>query len=179
MVKQFILDRCEESEKEAITPFADKVQKVATYVSFSTEMKDKDKVCEVLEEIPELAVVQVIPNILRPLKRFQATLTFAHQDGDRLDAIGAIGIGRAFAFGGATGRTMQGAVRHFSEKLLKLEKRMKTDEGRRLAKKRHSRVVEFSKWWHEEARLEPFVRPHAFVKPEEDEEDEKGEDQFN
>ena len=59
IVEQFILDRCEEYQKAAILPFAEKVQKIVDYVSWSTEMQDKDKVLDVIYEIPELAVVQV------------------------------------------------------------------------------------------------------------------------
>ena len=60
---------------------------------------------------------------------------------------------------------MQQTVKHFSEKLLKIEKRMKTDIGMCLARKRHLRLKEFFQWWMEEARLEPYQRPVAFVKP--------------
>ena len=79
------------------------------------------------------------------------------QDADRLDAIGAVGIGRAFAFGGSRGRPMydpadipgempDGAayearsgstVAHFYEKLLHLEAMMSTPSARALARRRH------------------------------------------
>jgi uncharacterized protein len=66
------------------------------------------------------------------------------QDADRLDAIGAIGIGRAFAFGGSRGRRMHdpefadksSTVQHFYDKLLLLKDRMNTKTGRRLAEQR-------------------------------------------
>ncbi len=67
------------------------------------------------------------------------------QDADRLDAIGAIGIGRAFAFGGSRGRRMhdpegadsQSTIAHFYDKLLLLKDSMHTSTGRRLAQQRH------------------------------------------
>lgn len=66
------------------------------------------------------------------------------QDADRLDAIGAIGIGRAFAFGGSRGRRMHdpegidksSTIQHFYDKLLLLKKRMTTTTGRNLAEQR-------------------------------------------
>ena len=63
------------------------------------------------------------------------------QDADRLDAMGAIGIGRAFAFGGSRGRRMHdpeeidktSTIQHFYDKLLLLKDRMNTVTGKRLA----------------------------------------------
>ena len=66
------------------------------------------------------------------------------QDADRLDAIGAIGIGRAFAFGGSRGRRMHdpdgldktATVEHFYDKLFKLKDLMTTPTGKQLARQR-------------------------------------------
>lgn len=87
------------------------------------------------------------------------------RDADRLDAMGAIGIARTFAFGGARGRKLYDAdeiartemseneyrsrntasVTHFYEKLLLLKDLMVTDEGKRLAEERHAFMVAFLK----------------------------------
>lgn len=65
------------------------------------------------------------------------------QDADRLDAIGAIGIARAFAYGGEHGRPLSATVEHFHEKLLLLADEMNTDAGRRLARRRHAYLLGF------------------------------------
>ncbi len=97
------------------------------------------------------------------------------QDADRLDAIGAVGIARAFAYGGSRGRPMHvpgegpnlgmdddayrrnegTTVNHFHEKLLLLRDMMNTPTARRMAEHRHDFMVsfldEFSAEW--EGRL--------------------------
>ena len=60
------------------------------------------------------------------------------QDADRLDAIGAVGVARTFAYGGEHGRTLRDSVRHFYDKLLLLKDLMNTDTGRKLAASRHA-----------------------------------------
>lgn len=103
------------------------------------------------------------------------------QDADRLDALGAIGIARAFAFGGHLGRALCDpdqppqwhstfadyqrktgpTINHFYEKLLLLKDRMQTATGRRLAEQRH-RVLEafLAQFWAEWHGPEPL--PDAF-----------------
>jgi uncharacterized protein len=85
------------------------------------------------------------------------------QDADRLDAIGAIGIARAFAYGGHAGRALYDpevppelhtsftaykknagpTINHFYEKLLLLRDRMQTETGRAMAAERHDFMQEF------------------------------------
>ena len=73
------------------------------------------------------------------------------QDADRLDAIGAIGIGRAFAYGGSRGRAIHdptgadqtSTIQHFYDKLLLLKDLMNTATGRHLAQRRHSFMCVF------------------------------------
>jgi len=82
------------------------------------------------------------------------------QDADRLDAIGAVGIARTFAFAGSRGHLIhepgdqrtntQTAIAHFYEKLLKLQGLMNTDYAKTLAAARHRFIESFLQQFHAE-----------------------------
>lgn len=80
------------------------------------------------------------------------------QDADRLDAMGAIGIARTFAYGGSMGRRLHDpagedrttSVQHFYDKLLKLEGLMNTASGRKLARERHEFMEEYLQHFYRE-----------------------------
>jgi uncharacterized protein len=85
------------------------------------------------------------------------------QDADRLDAIGAIGVGRTFAYGGYKNQPMHApekeailhesfeeyakgntsTINHFYEKLLLLSDRLNTTTAKEIGKKRHQFMVDF------------------------------------
>jgi uncharacterized protein len=79
------------------------------------------------------------------------------QDADRLDAIGAIGIARAFSYGGFVNNpifdpagTDHSTISHFYDKLLKLKDLMNTETGRKLATERHGFLELFlGQFYHE------------------------------
>ena len=65
------------------------------------------------------------------------------QDADRIDAIGAVGIARTFAFGGAKNRGLEDSLNHFDEKLLLLYDLLGTEEAKRIALPRHEFLKAF------------------------------------
>ena len=75
------------------------------------------------------------------------------QDADRLDAMGAVGIARTFAYGGKHGRPLEGGIEHFHEKLLLLKDEMNTVTARRMAESRHEFLEEFVSRFEEESSL--------------------------
>ncbi|TKC07640.1 HD domain-containing protein [Pedobacter frigoris] len=113
----------------------------------------------------ENEIIEHVQQIIRNLsyKASLGTIIFQSkeldivQDADRLDAIGAIGIARAFTYGGYKNRvlydpeikpnlhmskeeyknTQAPTINHFYEKLLLLKDLMKTSEGRSMANNRH------------------------------------------
>lgn len=94
------------------------------------------------------------------------------QDADRLDALGAIGIARTFAFGGAKGRSLYNhseaeavlrgekvtsgaSITHFYEKLLLVKDRMNTKEAQKLANERHLFMEQFLQQFYNEIGDQP------------------------
>ncbi len=120
-----------------------------------------------------LKLVEIIASISynggheHPLSSIEAKIV---RDADRLDAIGAIGIARTFAYGGSVGNAMYepelsvreymtleeyrngktSTVNHFYEKLLKLKDLMQTETGRHLAIERHQFMEQFLEQFFQE-----------------------------
>lgn len=119
-------------------------------------------------------VVKIIENISfgggNELQKFNSPELDVIQDADRLDAIGAIGIARAFNYGGFKNRAMYDpeiqpnlkmskeeykasnapTINHFYEKLLLLKDKMNTKTGQRLAADRHKFMEEFLEQFYAE-----------------------------
>jgi uncharacterized protein len=121
-------------ENGAPKELAEKVQVLVKHVGYTNEVRNPQSVIDVLARYPELAIIQ---------------------DADRLDAIGAIGVGRCFAFGGAKGkgRPLAGAIDHFEEKLYKLKGMMKTETGKHMAQARTKVLEDFAKEYNNENKL--------------------------
>ncbi len=65
------------------------------------------------------------------------------QDADRLDAMGAVGVARTFAYGGEHGRSLEESMQHFYDKLLLLKNEINTDAARQIAEERHDFLQRF------------------------------------
>ena len=77
------------------------------------------------------------------------------QDADRLDALGAVGAARTFAYGGEHGRSLADSVRQFDEKLLLLRDGMNTSAGRAMAEDRHAFLITFLRQYRKETEVAP------------------------
>jgi uncharacterized protein len=114
-----------------------------------------EQVCQIVRDISYKGA-----GVATPMPTIEGQVV---QDADRLDAIGAIGIARTFAYGGSTAREMYNpaqnpvlhqsfeqykkgngsTINHFYEKLLLLKERMNTATAKRLAQQRHKVMEEF------------------------------------
>jgi uncharacterized protein len=135
---------------------------IAWLTSHGLEREPIDRIAEIVATISFKGA-----GVATPMRTLEGAIV---QDADRLDAIGAIGIARAFAYGGFKGqalhdpalpprmhatfeeyRTGSGTtINHFSEKLLLLRARMNTEPGRRLANDRHRVMEQFLARFHAE-----------------------------
>jgi len=119
-------------------------------------------------------VVNIIKNMSFKSSHFEQGFTSKElmivQDADRLDAIGAIGIARAFNYGGFKNRSLYDpdikpatnmtkeqyknstapTINHFYEKLLLLKDKMNTETGKLSAQKRHDFMVAYLEQFYRE-----------------------------
>lgn len=123
--------------------------------SCSVDISIADKVCEIIKNVSYKGAG--VKNKMDSLEGFIV------QDADRLDAIGAIGIARAFAYGGYKNRMLydpestpemhqtftayknsqSDTIKHFHEKLLLLKDMMNTPTAKRIAAHRHALMEDF------------------------------------
>lgn len=122
------------------------------------------------ENVPEEIIIHVV-NIIENIsfkggnteRKFSSIELDIVQDADRLDALGAIGVARAFNYGGFKNRALYNpaiepnlnmtkeeykattapTINHFYEKLLLLKDRMNTATGRKIAEGRHQFMEAF------------------------------------
>lgn len=114
-----------------------------------------DHICDIIKTISFKGA-----GVSTPMKTLEGQLV---QDADRLDALGAIGVARTFAYGGSQNRPLYDpevkpelhgsfaeykskqnhSVNHFYEKLLLLKDRMNTASGRQVAEHRHQFLNDF------------------------------------
>ena len=121
-----------------------------------------DEVCEIISTLSYKGA-----GVATPMRTIEGKIV---QDADRLDAIGAVGIARTFAYGGNKNRLMYHpeeapvmhksfehyknnkghTINHFHEKLLLLKDRMNTESAKNLAEQRHLFMENYLDRFHKE-----------------------------
>jgi uncharacterized protein len=109
------------------------VEDIVSHVSFNGERLNRAAVQEALKRHPELGIVQ---------------------DADRIDAVGAVGIGRLFTYGGARNRSLDMSMSHLEDRLLRTADWMKTETGKAIITERMKRVKLLQDWWAEETEVD-------------------------
>ncbi|WP_349664846.1 HD domain-containing protein [Cellulophaga lytica] len=144
--------------------------KMATDFLRSIQVDEKiiDHVVKIIENISFKSSLKV--DGATTAKPFTSLELQVVQDADRLDAIGAIGIARAFNYGGFKNREMYNpeiapnlnmtkeeykkstapTINHFYEKLLLLKDKMNTKSGAKLAEQRHLYMIAFLEQFYNE-----------------------------
>ena len=84
----------------------------------------------------------IISNAIKYIQKVFDNNSDGH-DTDRLDAIGAIGIARTFAYGGKHDRSLEDSLKHFDDKLLLLKDLMNTEAAADIASERHAFMEAF------------------------------------
>ena len=107
------------------------------------EEKQIERICEVINEISFSKNKDKKPSSLEAI---------IVQDADRLDAMGAIGVARTFAYGGKECRPLESSIKHFYEKLLLLKDKMNTETAKRIAEERHQFLVSFLTEYNKETK---------------------------
>jgi uncharacterized protein len=163
------------AEKEGADPFVVNLAAVLHDIARHREDRSKGKIChaaagaemarpllsrygvrqEIIDRISHCIETHRFRNDRAP-STIEARVLF---DADKLDAIGAVGIGRAFLFAGEVGAKLHNktvdidatkpyteedtAYREFMVKLRHIKDRMLTEEGKRIAAERHDYMVGF------------------------------------